>query len=221
MRARRYALAVRVSPRTRRGNRTILATGAQRLGSGVRPWCQVTRPELDDRLAACRRGERDAQRALYVAFADLVFGTASRYARGRQEAEDFSQEAWLTAFAKLDRYSGAGSFAGWLRRVTANVCVSQLRRRGLTLSASPGLALDAAHVDPAALDNLSTAEIVAAISHLPEGYRVVFNLVAVEGYSHAEAADILGIAPSASRSQLTRARAALQRRLAKSHTLCS
>ena len=169
-------------------------------------------------LTAAVRGERAAQRELYDAFAPLVFGICLRYGRSRAEAQDFSQETWLMIFRKLDRYAGAGSFEGWLRRVTANCCLSGLRATGLTFTELPPVLPTGLHVDPTALSELGAAELAAHVASLPEGYRLVFNLVAVEGFSHAEAAEALGISESSSRSQLTRARAALQRCLTSQKT---
>lgn len=149
-----------------------------------------------------------------------MFGIALRYGRSRAEAEDFSQEAWLLLFRKLDRYGGEGSFEGWLRRLTANCCLSGLRRGGLDLTEIPPVLPEGLHVEPDAPSQLGAEELAAHVAALPEGYRVVFNLVAVEGFSHAEAAAALGISESSSRSQLTRARTALQRRLAKTAPTC-
>lgn len=166
------------------------------------------------------RGDRAAQRQLYDAFAPLVFGIALRYGRTRPEAEDFSQEAWLLLFRKLDRYSGEGSFEGWVRRLTANCCLSGLRRGGLDLTEIPPVLPAGTYVEPEAPSQLGAAELARHVASLPEGYRLVFNLVAVEGFSHAEAAAALGITESSSRSQLTRARSALQQRIAKSNVSC-
>ena len=178
-------------------------------------------PQPSDKvLAAARRGERAAQRELYDAFAPLVFGIALRYGRTRAEAEDFSQEAWLLAFGKLDRYRGEGSFEGWLRRLTANCCLSALRRGGLVIAELPPVLPEGLRVAPEALDLLGAEELARHVAALPDGYRLVFNLVAVEGYTHAEAAAALGISESSSRSQLTRARTALQRRIAQTATPC-
>ena len=164
--------------------------------------------------------ERVAQRALYERYADVVYGICRRYAPDADTAYDFAQEAWLRAFAKLDTYQHDGSLEGWLRRLTARRCVSLLRKRGLATAELPAVLPKGLHVEPEALDALSAEELRAHVASLPEGYRLVFNLVAVEGLTHAEAAEALGISAATSRSQLTRARAALQRRLAQLLTVC-
>ncbi len=165
-------------------------------------------------------GRRVAQRALYERYAGVVYAICERYAGDAHAARDFAQEAWLTAFAKLGSYRHEGSFEGWLRKLTARQCITLLRKRGLRLEELPTVLPQGAHLAPEAIEQLAVGEILAQIAALPEGYRLVFNLVAVEGLSHAECAEALGIAESASRSQLTRARQALQRRLAQISTLC-
>lgn len=164
--------------------------------------------------------ERVAQRALYDRYADTVYAICLRYSPDADTARDFAQEAWLRAFAKLDQYDGTGSLEGWLRRLTARQCVSLLRKRGVRTAELPAVLPKGYHVEPEAVEALSAAELRAHIAALPEGYRLVFNLVAVEGLTHAEAAEALGISASSSRSQLTRARVALQRRLAQLLTVC-
>ena len=164
--------------------------------------------------------ERPAQRALYERYADTVFAICRRYAPDADTARDFAQEAWLRAFAKLDTYQHDGSLEGWLRRLTARHCVSLLRKRGAVTAELPAVLPQGLHVEPDVVDALSAEELRRHIAALPEGYRLVFNLVAVEGFTHAEAAEALGITASSSRSQLTRARAALQRRLAQLLSVC-
>ena len=173
--------------------------------------------ELIRRAAA---NDRVAQRAIYDRYADAVYGVCRRLARTPEEASDFAQDAWLRAFARLGDYRGEGSFEGWLRHLAANTAISTLRRRGLTVVELPEVLPQGAQVGASALDQLSADEILAEIARLPEGYRLVFTLVAVEGFSHAEAAAALGISESSSRSQLTRARAALQRRLSQINFVC-
>lgn len=164
--------------------------------------------------------ERVAQRALYDRYADTVYAICLRYAPDADTARDFAQEAWVRAFAKLRQYAHDGALEGWLRRLTARRCVSLLRRRGVVTAELPAVLPKGLHTEPEAVDSLSAAELRAHVAALPQGYRLVFNLVAVEGFTHAEAAETLGITPSSSRSQLTRARAALQRRLAQMLTVC-
>ncbi len=151
-----------------------------------------------------------------------------RYARDQHEADDMAQEAWMLAFSKLDRYAATGEFGAWLRTLTVNSCLQVLRKRKLQVDESVSERLaggdqplpDNMRLDPTAISTMSADELVAHIQQLPEGFRMVFNLVAIEGYSHAEAAAALGIEVSTSRSQLTRARAQLQQRLKSLLAVC-
>jgi len=174
-------------------------------------------------LSLAQRGERTAQHQLYQAFAPRVFG-----AQDKHQADDMAQEAWIRAFAKLNTFKSEGSFDGWLRRLTVNSCLGQIRKNKLPID--EGVAQRLAHgdhplpsafqVDETAISKLSTDELLEHVQQLPEGFRLVFNLVAIEGYSHAEAAKALGITESTSRSQLTRARTKLQACLSKLITVC-
>ena len=149
-----------------------------------------------------------------------------RYARDTAEADDLAQDTWVTALGRLDQYRADGPLGAWLRRVAVTTCLQALRRRRRALdwsaAAADALARAAeAHAyDPAAVARLGADELLAHIKALPEPARLVFNLVAVEGYSHAEAAAAIGIAESSSRSLLTRARAALRQRLANYQLVC-
>ena len=155
-------------------------------------------------------------------FAPRVFGVCLRYAATREEADDWAQDAWVQVFTKLGQYAGTGEFGAWLRRLTVNCCLQHLRRNRIKIDGAAAAALaegesalpERMHIAPEVIANMSAAELVTHIDALPVGYRLVFNLVAVEGYSHTEAAEALGISVSTSRSQLTRARTTLQRRLA-------
>ncbi len=173
-----------------------------------------------DLIRRAAANDRLAQRAIYDRFAQVVYGLCCRLARTPEEAKDFAQDAWLKAFAQLGSFRSDGSFEGWLRHLTANTCISSLRRRGLVYDELTEVLPKGAEVMATVLDQMSADEILTEIARLPSGYRLVFTLVAIEGFSHAEAADTLGISESSSRSQLTRARAALQRRLAHFAAVC-
>jgi RNA polymerase sigma-70 factor (ECF subfamily) len=185
-------------------------------------------PNQEHILSLAQRGERAAQHQLYQLFAPRVFGVCLRYASDEQQADDMAQDAWIRAFHKLDSFRGEGSFDGWLRRLTVHCCLQFLRKQKLPID--DGAAERLAHgdhplpsalqVEATAVQQLTAEELLNYIQELPEGFRVVFNLVAIEGYSHAEAAKMLGISESTSRSQLTRARTKLQESLSKLFALC-
>lgn len=163
--------------------------------------------DLAELLARCRRREPAAQRALYARFAGRLLGVARRYVRTQPEAEDILQDAFVKIFTRLDEFRAEGSLEGWMRRVVVTTALNywqsgQHRRQQLQLDdvAEP----PASEAD--SLDRLNVAEVLALIDQLPEGCRVVLMLYAVDGYAHAEIAELLGIQESTSKAQLSRAR---------------
>jgi len=168
-----------------------------------------------DLIAACVRGEHRAQRQLYDQLAGLMLTVCRRYLKRREEAE----EALLLGFAKMFRalpnYRFAGSFEGWVRRIMVNEALMQLRQREMITASFEEFAQpENLATTPATADTqLQAEDLLALLATLPVGYRTVFNLYALEGYGHQEIAELLGISEGTSKSQLSKARALLQRRL--------
>ncbi|GAC1375597.1 MAG: RNA polymerase sigma factor [Hymenobacter sp.] len=168
-----------------------------------------------DLIAACVRGEHRAQRQLYEQLAGLMLTVCRRYLQRREDAE----EALLLGFAKMFRalptYRFEGSFEGWVRRIMVNEALMQLRQReSLTLSFENFPQPENLASTPATADTqLQAEDLMGLLASLPAGYRAVFNLYALEGYAHQEIAELLGISEGTSKSQLSKARALLQRRL--------
>ena len=135
-----------------------------------------------------------------------MYGVCLRYARSSADAADILQEGFVKVFTKLGQYGFQGSFEGWIRKIMVNTALRQYQRQRFEREESGLERLPDHPVDPDALSLLSEAELLKLIARLPDGYRVVFNLAAIEGYSHAEVAETLGIQESTSRSQLTKAR---------------
>lgn len=135
-----------------------------------------------------------------------MYAVCLRYARTPADAADILQEGFLKVFSKLEQFQFQGSFEGWIRRIMVNTALRTYQKQRFDHEYSGYEQLPDAPVDPDAIATLSEAELLRLIGRLPEGYRVVFNLVAIEGYSHAEVAETLGIQESTSRSQLTKAR---------------
>lgn len=136
-----------------------------------------------------------------------------RYAKNPPEAEDLTQEAFLKIFQKIDQYGFQGSFEGWMKRIVINTCLNGIRGKNMNhqpLHNDDGETMIEPIDDTSILDDLAAEDIFKCIEKLPDGYRMVFNLVVIDGYSHKEVADELGIAESASRSQLTKAKQKLQ-----------
>lgn len=165
-------------------------------------------------IARCRAGNGNAQRQLYERYAGRFFGICCRYIKDRMEAEDVLVSGFTRILNKLDQYKGEGSFEGWMKRVIVNEALTHLRRtRNLYLQ----IDLERAHGEPeiqALPDGLEADDLLRLVADLPQGYRTVFNLYAIEGYSHQEISTLLGIRENTSKSQLSRARALLIKQLA-------
>lgn len=161
-----------------------------------------------------RKGDSRAQRAIYDALSERMFAVCLRYMGDREAAEDVLQDGFVTLFTKLDNYTGEGSFEGWARKIFVNTALMSLRKKDVLKDS--GDVLEAAGFttdEPSAIQKLGYKELMKIISEMPSGYRTIFNMYAVEGYSHNEIAEELGISESTSRTQLLRARAYLQSKI--------
>jgi len=165
-------------------------------------------------IAGCVRGERKAQQTLYERYASAMYPICVRYL-GREDAKDMLQDGFLTVFDKIDTYKGEGSFEGWMRRVFVNACLMHIRKADALrfsedISESPELG---GVMEYGVLEQIGTKEILDLIGQLPPGLRSAFNLFVIEGYSHAEVAEALGMTEQSSRSQVSRARSLLQKKI--------
>ena len=164
-------------------------------------------------IERCRAGNGQAQRQLYERYAGRLFGLCCRYIKDRMEAEDVLVTGFTKILSKLDQYKGDGSFEGWMKRVIINEALSHLRRsRNMHLETD----LEWAHAEPdyqRLHDVLEAEDLLQLVAELPHGYRMVFNLYAIEGYNHQEIGAMLGISENTSKSQLSRARAMLIKQL--------
>lgn len=172
-----------------------------------------------DIIRGCLRGSAQSQRLLYERFAGKMYAVCLRYARSQSDAADILQEGFVKVYTKLDQFQFNGSFEGWIRRIMINTALRAYQKQRFEFESSGYEHFPDAPVDPDAVASLSEAELLELIGRLPEGYRVVFNLVAIEGYSHAEVAETLGIQESTSRSQLTKARRWLSEQLELLHKI--
>lgn len=165
-------------------------------------------------IALCKQGNRSAQKKVYDSLSPKMFAVCLRYMGNRDEAEDVLQDGFLALFSKLDSYSGEGSFEGWARKVFVNTALMTLRKNDvLKQSEDIENAFGVFSGSASAVQNISYKELLKVISELPAGYRTVFNMYAIEGYSHKEISEALGISEATSRSQLLRARAILQSKI--------
>ena len=177
---------------------------------------ETAKYEEADLIAGCSRGDRNAQRVLYERYSSVMYPVCVRYL-GREDAKDVLQDGFLTVFDKIGTYKGEGSFEGWMRKIFVNASLMHLRkadalRYSEDLSESPELG---GVLEPGVLDQIGTREILDQVAQLPSGLRSVFNLFVLDGYSHAEVAELLGITEQSSRSQVSRARSLLQEKIKK------
>ncbi|MEZ4847579.1 MAG: sigma-70 family RNA polymerase sigma factor [Bacteroidia bacterium] len=166
-------------------------------------------------IEACISGERDAQNRLYQKYKAKMFGVCLRYARTQAEAEDMLLEGFFNIFKDLHQFRMQGSLEGWMRKVMVNNAIAHIRKYRKKELQSFGLENDTItnSTEPAVWRKDNLDSIIQLIRALPLGYQTIFNLYAVEGYSHKEIAKMLKIAESTSRSQYTRARQILQQKL--------
>ena len=161
-----------------------------------------------------REGNRKAQKEIYERLGGKMLSVCLRYVQDRETALDMLQDGFVALFAKLGDYKGDGSFEGWARRVFATTCLMYLRKKdALKMSEDLETAGDIGADTPSQRSDLSYKEILSLVMQMPSGYRTVFNLYVMEGYSHEEIGQMLGISQVTSRSQLNRARKWLQEKL--------
>lgn len=168
---------------------------------------QLLNSEEQILIEKCLEGSLRNQRKLYDLHAPMVWGVCLRYAGNTEDAEDILQNTFVTIFTKLDKFKNEGAFGGWVRKIAVNTALMHYRSNKkhqmyATLD-EVGFLLES---DDDVLKELSAQDLLNQVKKLPEGYRVVFNLYGVEGYSHKEIAKELGITESTSRSQYSRAR---------------
>jgi RNA polymerase sigma factor (sigma-70 family) len=167
----------------------------------------ITEPDL---LEGCRRGDRKMQHELYNRFAPKMYGVCLRYASNAEEAEDILQEGFIKIFNKINSYRGEGSFEGWIRRIFVNTAIEHFRKKIYLqpISETEENTVEGKYLS--VLDSLAEKDIIQLVQQLSPGYRTVFNMYVVEGYTHKQIAEMLGISEGTSKSQLSRAKLILQ-----------
>jgi RNA polymerase sigma-70 factor (ECF subfamily) len=168
-------------------------------------------------IEGCRKGNRLAQKELYETYSRKMMGVCLRYINDRETARDLLQDGFVKVFSNIESYTGNGSFEGWVRKIFVNCALEYLRksdvlREAIDLSNTTELV----NPDSSVVSIMSANELLTLIGELPAGFRTVFNLFAIEGFSHKEIGELLNITESTSRSQYTRAKQLLQRKI---HTL--
>jgi len=156
----------------------------------------------------CLKNNRASQKQLYHQYAEVMLGVCYRYTKSMADAEDVLQEGFVRVFKNLHQYRQDGEVGAWIRRIMVTTALNFLKRNAKYQN---DLAFDKIEMHPVTDDNpeiiLNTKELASLIQQLPTGYQTIFNLHAVEGYSHVEIGALLGITDGTSRSQYARARA--------------
>ena len=165
-------------------------------------------------IEECRKGNPKAQRSLYEYFAPRMMGVCIRYAGNRDAAGDLLQDGFVKVFTRLNEYTASGSLEGWVRRIFINCALEKIRKERIFSKVIEG-EIDIEDTIPSVLETLTEMEMLQMIRQLPEGYRAVFNLFAIEGFSHKEIGEMLHITEGTSRSQYARARQSLQEMIKK------
>jgi len=163
------------------------------------------------------KGHPRAQKIFYDMFAPKMYGVALRYSRDRDEANDILQEGFIKVFNNLDSFRNEGSLEGWVRRTIVNTAINYYKKNAKHHHQSD---MDMVMIFEesdivSVVDKMSADELLEKISELPDGYRAVFNLNVIEGYTHKEIGEMLEISENTSKSQLARAKSYLQKRIVK------
>lgn len=168
-------------------------------------------------IAGCKEQRRDAQKMLYETYSRKMYNICLRYSSDADTAQDLLQDGFIKVFAHIGSYQAKGSFEGWMKRIFINLALESIRKKKAIFESSDDIQNLPDIVDEATMDEgiyrISEAELLKMVQQLPRGYSAVFNLYAIEDYSHREIASMLGISEGTSRSQYVRARQILQERV--------
>jgi RNA polymerase sigma factor (sigma-70 family) len=170
-------------------------------------------PSDRELVQGCLEEDRQCQEILYGRYAGRMYAVCLRYARHELEAQDLMQEGFIRVFDKLGGFRMEGSLEGWIRRIMVHTAINHYRRKAFQQERFGMEHLPETPVPSSAVEEMGEKELLGLVAELPDGYRMVFNLYAIEGYDHAEIAAMVGCGESTSRSQLAKARRMLQQRI--------
>ncbi len=166
-----------------------------------------------DLIKGCLNGDSKMQEELYKRFAPKMYAVCLRYSNNAENAQDLLQEGFIKIFRNLSRFRGDGSFEGWIRRIFVNTSIEYFRKKTNLFSITEKEDLVVEDSSLNALDRLAEKDIILLVQELSPGYRTVFNLYAIEGYSHKEIGTMLNINEGTSKSQLARAKSILKKKV--------
>ena len=168
-------------------------------------------PSETDLIQGCLNGNRQMQEFLYKKFSPKMYGVCLRYAGNTEDANDILQEGFIKIFKNIGRFRSEGSFEGWIRRIFVNTSIEHFRKKVKLYNVTEVQENTIEDKELDALDLLDAKDIISIVNELSPGYKAVFNMHIIEGYSHKEIADILGITEGTSKSQLARAKGVLKK----------
>jgi len=166
-------------------------------------------------IKGCLAGDRRDQELLYRRHSSKLYGVCLQYSGNDEEARDILQEGFIKIFENLQNYKHEGSFEGWIRRIVVNTALEKFRSRHNLFRVDDIDTIQEPEAEPDTEDysGLQAVDLLFIIRELPPKYRMVFNLYAIEGYSHKEIGEMLNISEGTSKSNLSRARNILQRKV--------
>ena len=164
-------------------------------------------------IKGCVQNDVACQRLLFERYAGKLMTICLRYSCDKSEAEDMLQDAFIKIFSHIRQYKFEGSLEGWMKRIVVNCALKTIQKKKTRFIEISNHDAAAPQSDSFVLSSLTEDELIKMISSLPDGYRIVFNLYVMEGYSHDEIAEMLGIQAATSRSQLVKARKLLQKQI--------
>ncbi len=169
----------------------------------------------EELIRGCIREDESSQRELFHRYAGKMLGVCQRYARNSMDAEDIVQDAFIKVFDKIKQFKSEGSFEGWIRKIVVNTALKKYTviRYDKEVSGFEITDRNENATEATAFSHLNEKDLLMLINNLPDGYRLIFNLYVIEGYQHEEIADMLGIQPGTSRSQLVKARNMLKNKI--------
>ena len=171
--------------------------------------------DLEENIRKCIKGDRKAQTALYRQYAPKMFGVCQRYSRDSAEAEDNLQEGFVRVFTRMDQFGFKGSFEGWIRRIMVNTALEKYRKKNPLHTVENLTVYEGTIYVEETISSICADDLLKMIQQLPPRYQMVFNLYVIEGYSHQEIGVLMNISEGTSKSNLSRARIILQKRIIK------
>jgi RNA polymerase sigma-70 factor (ECF subfamily) len=170
---------------------------------------------LNEIIDGCRKNKRNAQKELYDVYAPILLGICIRYSKSTQEAEDILQEGFIKILTKIKDFKGDGSFEGWMKKVIVNTAISHFHKNKKFNEIQDIEHIRESDIDHDNFENneFTHEELLNIINQMPEGYKVIFNLYAIEGFKHKEIAEMLNITESTSKSQYSRAKDKIRQEL--------